>query len=85
MTSGVTIYAHNYASLLRRPATGVDGAGRPAYYREADGHHQRASVRQLNYLYEKTNGKVDASFGDAPTQLMVGIAHVLNRGRSASW
>jgi len=83
MTSGVTIYAHNYASLptdaLRREWMERDAL---LYYREGltatISVHRSASS---NYLYEKTNGKVDASFGDAPTQLMVGyLPMLLNPG-----
>ena len=83
MTSGVTIYAHNYASLptdaLRREWMERDDL---LYYRE--GLTATISVHRSagsNYLYEKTNGKVDASFGDAPTQLMVGyLPMLLNPG-----
>jgi spermidine synthase/Tfp pilus assembly protein PilF len=79
MTSGVTIYAHNYASLptdaLRREWMERDDL---LYYRE--GLTATISVHRSagsNYLYEKTNGKVDASFGDTPTQLMVGYLPML--------
>jgi spermidine synthase len=79
MTSGVTIYAHNYASLptdsLRREWMERDDL---LYYRE--GLTATISVHRSagsNYVYEKTNGKVDASFGDTPTQLMVGYLPML--------
>ncbi len=83
MTSGVTIYAHNYASLptdaLRREWMERDDL---LYYRE--GLTATISVHRSagsDYLYEKTNGKVDASFGDTPTQLMVGyLPMLLNPG-----
>jgi tetratricopeptide (TPR) repeat protein len=79
MTSGVTIYAHNYASLptdaLRREWMMRDDL---LYYRE--GLTATISVHRSagsDYLYEKINGKVDASFGDTPTQLMVGYLPML--------
>ncbi len=83
MTSGVTIYAHNYASLptdaLRREWMERDDL---LYYRE--GLTATISVHRSagsDYVYEKTNGKVDASFGDTPTQLMVGyLPMLLNPG-----
>jgi len=83
MTSGVTIYAHNYSTLptdaLRREWMERDDL---VYYRE--GLTATISVHRSagsNYLYEKTNGKVDASVGDAPTQLMVGyLPMLLNPG-----
>lgn len=84
MTSGVTIYAHNYASLptdaLRREWMERDDL---LYYRE--GLTATISVHRSagsDYLYEKTNGKVDASFGDAPTQLMVGYLPMLLNPRA---
>ncbi len=74
MTSGVAIYAHSYADLptdaLRREWMTRDDL---VFYRE--GLTATISVHRSagsDYLYEKTNGKVDASYGDAPTQLMVG-------------
>ncbi len=74
MTSGVAIYAQNYANLptdaLRREWMTRDDL---LFYKE--GLTATISVHRSagsDYLYEKTNGKVDASFGDAPTQLMVG-------------
>jgi spermidine synthase len=79
MTSGVTIYAHNYSGLptdaLRRERMVRDDL---LYYRE--GLTATISVHRSagsDYLYEKINGKVDASFGDAPTQLMVGYLPML--------
>jgi spermidine synthase len=79
MTSGVAIYFHNYSSLptdgLRREWMERDEV---LYYRE--GLTATISVHRdagSTYLYEKTNGKVDASFGDAPTQLMVGYLPML--------
>ena len=79
MTSGVTIYAHTYATLptdaLRREWMERDDL---LYYREGltatiSVHRSAGSA----YLYEKINGKVDASFGDTPTQLMVGYLPML--------
>ncbi len=83
MTSGVAIYAHNYSSLptdgLRREWMRRDDL---VYYRE--GLTATISVHRSagsSYLYEKTNGKVDASFGDTPTQLLVGyLPMVFNPG-----
>jgi spermidine synthase len=83
MTSGVTIYAHNYVSLptdgLRREWMERDDL---LYYRE--GLTATISVHRSagsDYVYEKINGKVDASFGDTPTQLMVGyLPMLLNPG-----
>jgi spermidine synthase len=79
MTSGVTIYAHNYADLptdaLRREWMTRDEL---LYYRE--GLTATISVHRSagsDYLYEKTNGKVDASTGDTPTQLLVGYLPML--------
>jgi spermidine synthase len=83
MTSGVAIYSHNYASLptdaLRREWMERDDL---VYYRE--GLTATISVHRSpgsGYVYEKTNGKVDASLGDTPTQLMVGyLPMLLNPG-----
>jgi spermidine synthase len=79
MTSGVAIYYYNYTSLptdsLRREWMRRDEL---LYYRE--GLTATISVHRSagsDYLYEKTNGKVDASFGDAPTQLLVGYLPML--------
>ena len=79
MTSGVTIYAHNYSGLptdaLRREWMTRDDL---LFYQE--GLTATISVHRSagsDYLYEKTNGKVDASFGDTPTQLMVGYLPML--------
>ncbi|HTU03626.1 MAG TPA: fused MFS/spermidine synthase, partial [Candidatus Sulfotelmatobacter sp.] len=79
MTSGVTIYADNYADLptdaLRREWMQRDEL---LYYRE--GVTATISVHRSagsSYLYEKTNGKVDASIGDTPTQLLIGYLPML--------
>ena len=79
MTSGVAIYYYNYTGLptdgLRREWMTRDEL---LYYRE--GLTATISVHrspESDYLYEKTNGKVDASFGDTPTQLMVGYLPML--------
>jgi spermidine synthase len=83
MTSGVAIYVSSYASLpsdsLRLEFMERDEL---VYYKEGltatiSVHREAGSP----YLYEKTNGKVDASFGDGPTQLMVGyLPMFLNPG-----
>jgi spermidine synthase len=83
MTSGVAIYARNYTNLptdaLRREWMTRDDL---LYYRE--GLTATISVQRStgsDYLYEKTNGKVGASFGDAPTQLLVGyLPMIFNPG-----
>jgi spermidine synthase len=74
MTSGVTIYVHNYDALPSN-ALRLEWMERDdlLYYKEGltatiSVHKDAASP----YLYEKTNGKVDASYGDTPTQLLVG-------------
>ncbi|HTX52692.1 MAG TPA: fused MFS/spermidine synthase [Candidatus Baltobacteraceae bacterium] len=79
MTSGVTVYASNYASLpsdaLRREWMVRDDL---LFYRE--GLTATISIHKEvgeEYLYEKTNGKVDASFGDTSTQLMLGYLPML--------
>jgi spermidine synthase len=79
MTSGVAIYAHNYSGLpsdaLRREWMVRDDL---LYYRE--GLTATISVHRdagSDYIYEKTNGKVDASFADTPTQLLVGYLPML--------
>ena len=84
MTSGVTIYASHYASLptdsLRREWMRRDDL---LFYRE--GLTATISVHRSagsDYLYEKTNGKVDASTGDTPTQLMVGYLPMLFNPRA---
>jgi spermidine synthase len=79
MTSGVTIYASDYTDLptdaLRREWMRRDDL---LFYRE--GLTATISIHRdagSDYLYEKTNGKVDASYGDTPTQLMVGYLPML--------
>jgi spermidine synthase len=73
LTSGVTIYSQRYEDLpmdsLRLEEMRRD---RILYYRE--GITATVSVHQSrpNYLYFKTNGKVDGSYGDALTMLMTG-------------
>lgn len=79
MTSGVAVYAYNYTNLpsdaLRREWMVRDDL---LYYREGltatISLHRQAGA---DYIYEKTNGKVDASYGDTPTQLMVGYLPML--------
>jgi spermidine synthase len=84
MTSGVTIYASDYSALptdaLRREWMTRDEL---LFYRE--GLTATISVHRdagSDYLYEKTNGKVDASFGDTSTQLMVGYLPMLFNPRA---
>jgi spermidine synthase len=79
MTSGVAIYSYNFTGLptdgLRREWMTRDEL---LYYKE--GLTATISVHRSagsDYLYEKTNGKVDASFGDAPTQLLIGYLPML--------
>ncbi len=79
MTAGVAIYYYNYGGYptdeLRREWMRRDDL---IYYRE--GLTATISVHRsanADYLYEKTNGKVDASFADTPTQFMVGYLPML--------
>ena len=78
LTSGVTIYANSFQSLptdsLRMEEIRQD---RILYYRE--GLTATISVHQAHkdYLYLKTNGKVDGSHGDALTMLMTGYLPML--------
>ncbi|MFA5028540.1 MAG: fused MFS/spermidine synthase, partial [Candidatus Methylomirabilota bacterium] len=79
MTAGVAIYHGNYAGYpsdeLRREWMRRDDL---LFYRE--GLTATISVHRSagsDYLYEKINGKVDASFADTPTQLMVGYLPML--------
>jgi spermidine synthase len=73
LTSGVTVYADRYEALptdsLRLEEMRQDPI---LYYRE--GLTATISVHRLrkDYLYLKTNGKVDSSYGDALTMLMTG-------------
>jgi spermidine synthase len=79
MTAGVAMYYYNYTGYptddLRREWMRRDDL---VYYREGltatISDHRSA---HSDYLYEKTNGKVDASFADTPTQLMVGYLPML--------
>jgi spermidine synthase len=79
MTSGVAMYYYNYTGFptdeLRREYMQRDDL---LYYRE--GLTATISVHRAantDYLYEKTNGKVDASIADTPTQLMIGYLPML--------
>ena len=79
VTSGVTIYASNYAGLpwdsMKREYMHKDAI---LYYRE--GHTATISVhahRYDEYLYLKTNGKVDASYGDEANMLLTGYLPLL--------
>lgn len=78
LTSGVTIYASSFQTLptdsLRLEEMRKD---KILYYRE--GLTATISVHQLrkDYLYLKTNGKIDGSHGDAFTMLMTGYLPML--------
>jgi spermidine synthase len=78
LTSGVTIYAQRYEGIptdsLRLEEMHQD---KILYYRE--GLTATISVHQSgkNYLYLKTNGKVDGSHGDALTMYMTGYLPML--------
>jgi len=80
LTSGVTIYANSFESVptdsLRLEQMRQD---KLLYYRE--GLTATISVHQprKNYLYLKTNGKIDGSHGDALTMLMTGYLPMLFR------
>ena len=72
LTSGVTIYADRYESLptdsLRIEEMKRDDV---LFYRE--GLTTTVSVHRIpgsDYLYFKSNGKIDGSYGDALSQLM---------------
>jgi spermidine synthase len=73
LTSGVTVYAARYKGLptdsLRLEEMRQDEV---LYYRE--GLTATVSVHRLHkdYLYLKTNGKTDGSYGDALTMLLTG-------------
>jgi spermidine synthase len=78
LTSGVTIYSDRYENLptesLRLEEMRRDDI---LYYRE--GLTATVSVHRSgkNYVYFKTNGKVDGSHGDALSQLMTGYIPLL--------
>jgi len=79
MTAGVAMYADSYARYpsddLRREWMRRDDL---LFYRE--GLTATISVHRSansDYLYEKTNGKVDASLADSPTQLLLGYLPML--------
>jgi spermidine synthase len=73
LTSGVTVYANRYKNLptdsLRLEEMRQDEV---LYYRE--GLTATVSVHRLHkdYLYLKTNGKTDGSYGDSLTMLLTG-------------
>jgi spermidine synthase len=73
LTSGVTIYSERYDDLPLDSLRLEDMHRDPMlYYRE--GLTATISVQQIgkDYIYWKTNGKIDGSHGDALTQLMSG-------------
>jgi spermidine synthase len=83
LTSGVTIYNDRYADIptdsLRREDMRRDEM---LYYRE--GLTATISVHRIgkDYVYFKTNGKVDGSHGDALTQLMSGYLGIFFNPRA---
>jgi spermidine synthase len=78
LTSGVTIYNERYDELpldsLRLEEMRRDDI---LYYRE--GLTATVSVHRIgkDYLYFRTNGKIDGSYGDALSQLMTGYIPLL--------
>jgi predicted membrane-bound spermidine synthase/tetratricopeptide (TPR) repeat protein len=79
LTSGVTIYSERYESLptdsLRLEEMKRDDI---LYYRE--GLTTTVSVHQIpgsEYIYFKSNGKIDGSYGDALSQLMTSYIPML--------
>ncbi|HEX2929911.1 MAG TPA: fused MFS/spermidine synthase [Candidatus Binatia bacterium] len=79
LTSGVTIYADRYESLptnsLRLEEMRRDDV---LYYRE--GLTTTVSVHRIpgsDYVYFKSNGKIDGSYGDALSQLMTSYIAML--------
>jgi predicted membrane-bound spermidine synthase/tetratricopeptide (TPR) repeat protein len=79
LTSGVTIYADRYESLptdsLRVEEMKRDDV---LYYRE--GLTSTVSVHRIpgsDYVYFKSNGKIDGSYGDALSQLMTSYLAML--------
>ncbi|MBI2539679.1 MAG: fused MFS/spermidine synthase [Deltaproteobacteria bacterium] len=78
LTSGVTIYNDRYESL---PTTSLRleemRRDEMIYYRE--GLTATVSVHRIgkDYVYFKTNGKIDGSHGDALSQLMTGYIPLL--------
>jgi spermidine synthase len=78
LTSGVTIYSDRYESLptdsLRLEEMRRDEI---LYYRE--GLTATVSVHRIgkDYIYFRTNGKIDGSHGDALSQLMTGYIPLL--------
>ncbi len=79
LTSGVTIYADRYESLptdsLRLEEMKRDDV---LYYRE--GLTTTVSVHSIpgnDYVYFKSNGKIDGSYGDALSQLMTSYVAML--------
>jgi predicted membrane-bound spermidine synthase/tetratricopeptide (TPR) repeat protein len=84
LTSGVTIYNDRYDDLpldsLRLEEMRRD---KVLYYRE--GLTATISVQLLgeDYLYFRSNGKIDGSYGDALSQLMTGFIPMLFRPNGA--
>jgi spermidine synthase len=78
LTSGVTIYYDRYESL-RKESLRLEEMHRDEilYYRE--GLTATISVHRTgkDYIYFKTNGKIDGSHGDALSQLMTGYIPML--------
>jgi spermidine synthase len=84
LTSGVTVYADRYESLptdsLRLEEMKRDDM---LYYRE--GLTTTVSVQRISgsdYLYFRSNGKIDGSYGDALSQLMTSYIAMLHHPKA---
>jgi predicted membrane-bound spermidine synthase len=84
LTSGVTVYADRYESLptdsLRLEEMKRDDM---LYYRE--GLTTTVSVQRIagsDYLYFRSNGKIDGSYGDALSQLMTSYIAMLHHPKA---
>ena len=84
LTSGVTVYADRYESLptdsLRLEEMRRDDM---LYYRE--GLTTTVSVQRISgsdYLYFRSNGKIDGSYGDALSQLMTSYIAMLHHPKA---
>ncbi len=84
LTSGVTIYADRYESLPR-DSLRLEEMKRDEmlYYRE--GLTSTVSVQRISgsdYLYFRSNGKIDGSYGDALSQLMTGYIAMMHNPKA---
>ncbi|HEX9455875.1 MAG TPA: fused MFS/spermidine synthase, partial [Candidatus Binatia bacterium] len=84
LTSGVTVYADRYESLptdsLRLEEMRRDDV---LYYRE--GLTTTVSVQRISgsdYLYFRSNGKIDGSYGDALSQLMTSYIAMMHNPKA---